>query len=122
MQSVLYWMFAKSLALQRELLPPDPRLAKIRGLLSLEKCLVAAGLLIMSGVGVAFYSLLYWYGLDFGRIDDGAVIKAVCTASFLIGIGCQLGFSSFFIYLLDEGRPPSMRSPDALDNASRSDL
>jgi glycosyltransferase involved in cell wall biosynthesis len=107
MQSVHFWVFAKSVAIQRKLLFPDPLFKRIRPLFNLEKCLVVGGLLITSGVGVALYALVYWYYRSFGRIDDVALIKVVCTSSFMIAIGFQFVFSSFFIYLLDQNTDQS---------------
>jgi glycosyltransferase involved in cell wall biosynthesis len=101
-QSVLFWVFAKSVAIQKKLLFPDSLFNKIRPLFSLEKCLVVGGLFIMTGLGVAFYALLYWYHRSFGRIDDEAFIKVVCSASFLTAVGFQVVFSSFFIYSVDQ--------------------
>jgi glycosyltransferase involved in cell wall biosynthesis len=112
MQSVHFWVFAKSVAIQRKLLFPDPLFKKIYPLFTLEKSLAAGALLITSGVGVALYALIYWYHRSFGRIDDVSLIKVVCAASFLIAVGFQLVFSAFFIYLLDQNatRPPPTRA------------
>jgi glycosyltransferase involved in cell wall biosynthesis len=102
LQSVLFWVFAKSVAIDRKLLLPDPLFKNIRRLFSLERCLVAGGLLITSGFGLALYALIYWYHRSFGRIDEMTLVKLVCAASFLISIGFQLVFSYFFVYLLGQ--------------------
>jgi hypothetical protein len=52
---------------------------------------------------------LYCYNRSFGRIDDDALIKVVCAASFLIAIGFQLVFSSIVVCLLDHKSVPSPR-------------
>jgi glycosyltransferase involved in cell wall biosynthesis len=109
MQSVLFWVFAKSIAVQKGLLFPDSLFSSIRPLFTVEKCAPAGGALIVTGLGVAFYALLYWYNRSFGPIDDDALIKVVCAASFLIAIGFQLVFSSFVICLLDQKSVPSPR-------------
>jgi len=101
MQSVFFWVFTKSIAIQRKLLFPQPLFTKIRTLFTLERGLVAGIVLIMIGIGFAIDALLYWYKLSFGPIDDVSLIKIVCAASFFIGTGFQLVFSSCFIYLLD---------------------
>jgi hypothetical protein len=95
LQSVLFWVFAKSVAIDRKLLLPDPLFKNIRRLFSLERCLVAGGLLITSGFGLALYALIYWYHRSFGRIDEMTLVKLVCAASFLISIGFQLVTFSF---------------------------
>jgi hypothetical protein len=101
-QSVFFWIFAKTLAIQKRLSFPDAVFEKIRRLFKLERCLLFAGTLIAMGVATAVYALLYWYNLSFGKIDSENLIKVVCAASFLLGVGFQLVFASFFIYLLDQ--------------------
>jgi hypothetical protein len=102
LQSVLFWVFAKSIAVQRRLLFADPLFKKVRRLFSLERCLLLGGALITSGFAVAFYALVYWYDRSFGLIDDQVLVKVVCAASLLIAVGFQFLFSSFFVYLLDQ--------------------
>jgi hypothetical protein len=106
MQASLFWVFAKSVAIQKKLLFSNPVFERIRALFSLEKCASTGGLLIVTGLSVAFYALLYWYNRSFGRIDDDALIRVVCAASFFIAMGFQLVFSSFFMYLLDQKIEP----------------
>jgi glycosyltransferase involved in cell wall biosynthesis len=101
MQSVFFWLFTKSIAIERKLLSPEPLFTKISTLFSLERGLVIGIILIMIGAGFAIYAMLYWYNLSFGAIEDVSLIKIVCAASFFIGIGFQIVFSSIFIYLLD---------------------
>jgi glycosyltransferase involved in cell wall biosynthesis len=102
LQSILFWVFAKMVAIQKRLLFPDALFEKIRPLFTLEKCLLLGGLLVAIGIGAALYALFYWYKLSFGRIEGDILIKIVCAASFLMAAGFQLVFASFFIYLLDQ--------------------
>ena len=102
LQSVLFWVFAKIVAIQKKLLFSDKVFEKFRLLFMLERCLLVGGSLIALGVGTAFYALFYWYSLSFDRIECAFLLKVVCAASFLIGLGFQLVFASFFIYLLDQ--------------------
>jgi glycosyltransferase involved in cell wall biosynthesis len=102
LQSVLFWVFAKIVAIQKKLLLGDAVFEKIRLLFTLERCLLLGGSLIAIGVGTSAYALFYWYSLSFDRIVGETLIKVVCAASFLIGVGFQLVFASFFIYLLDQ--------------------
>ena len=102
LQSVVFWMLAKIVAIQKGLLFPDRLFKTILPLFSLEKCLVVGGVLIIFGIGTAAYALLYWYRLYFGPVQGEILIKIVCASSFLCGIGFQLVFASFFIYLLEQ--------------------
>ena len=102
LQSVIFWVFAKIVAVQKKLSLRDAVFEKIRHLFAIEKCLLLGGTLIAVGFGAAFYALLYWYNLSFGRIEGEDLIKVVCVASVSIALGFQLVFASFFIYLLDQ--------------------
>lgn len=102
LQSVVFWILAKIVAIQKGLLFPDKLFTTVRSLFSLEKCLVVGGLLIIIGIGTAAYALFYWYSLYFGKVEGEILIKIVCAASFLCGVGFQLVFASFFIYLLEQ--------------------
>jgi glycosyltransferase involved in cell wall biosynthesis len=112
-QSVFFWTFAKSLAIQSQLLLPDQVFKIVRGLFNLEKCLLTGSLLVLSGFGVATYGLLYWYDLSFGRVEGDTLIRIVCAASFLICIGFQLIFSAFFLLLLEQKATPAASAPGA---------
>ena len=101
-QSVFFWTFAKSVAIQKQLLFSDPTFRTVRRFLDLEKCLVTGGLLVMIGLAIACYGLFYWYSLSFGPVEGDTLIRIVCAASVLISIGFQLIFAAFFMVLLDQ--------------------
>jgi glycosyltransferase involved in cell wall biosynthesis len=101
-QSVFFWTFAKSVAIQKQLLPPDATFRAVRPLFNLERCLVGGGLLVLSGLAIAAYGLFFWYSLSFGPVEGDTLIRIVCAASVMISIGFQLIFSAFFMLLLDQ--------------------
>jgi glycosyltransferase involved in cell wall biosynthesis len=119
-QSACFWVFAKSVAIQKQLLFSDSRFEAIRRFFDLEKCLVSGGLLIAIGLAIACYGLFYWYQFSFGEVKGETLIKIVCAASILISIGFQLIFSSFFMYLLDQqsDRTGSLTSAEAAEKAA----
>jgi glycosyltransferase involved in cell wall biosynthesis len=106
LQSIAFWVLAKSVAIQRKLLHPDPLYRRIRALFSLEICLVVAGGLLAAALAIACYALIYWANLSFGNIDDASLIRIVCAASFFTIVGIQLALSSFFFYLIDQSADP----------------
>lgn len=101
-QSSFFWIFARSVAIQKKLLLSGPRFEAIRRLFDLERCVVIGGLLVAMGAIVACYGLLYWYRLSFGEVTGDTLIRIVCAASMMVSLGFQLIFSSFFMYLLDQ--------------------
>jgi glycosyltransferase involved in cell wall biosynthesis len=101
-QSVLFWTFAKSVAIQKRLLFSDAVFKTIKSWFNLENCLVVGGLLAAIGLAIVCYGLFYWYRLSFGPIEGASLIRTVCAGSFLISIGFQLIFAGFFMLLLDQ--------------------
>jgi len=101
-QSVFFWTFAKSVAIQKQLLFSDSIYRTVRRFLDLKKCLVTGGFLVMIGLAIACYGLFYWYRLSFGLVEGNTLIRIVCAASVLISIGFQLIFAAFFMVLLDQ--------------------
>jgi glycosyltransferase involved in cell wall biosynthesis len=101
-QSVFFWTFAKSVAIQKQLLLPDAAFRTVRSLFDLEKCLVGGGLLVLIGLAIAVYGLFYWYSRSFGPVEGDTLIRVICAACVLISIGFQLIFSAFFMLLLDQ--------------------
>ena len=65
-QSIFFWIILDLVAVQRGLLPPDPVFDGLRLGLTLERCLVLGGVLILVGFAAALYSLLHWYTASFG--------------------------------------------------------
>jgi glycosyltransferase involved in cell wall biosynthesis len=105
-QSVFFWMLAKSLAIKKRLVPPDRTYEVLRPWFALERCLAGGGLLVAGGLGASGYSLFHWYSLRFGPLEGDTLIRLVCAASFLISVGCQLIFAAFFMLLLDQQPGP----------------
>jgi hypothetical protein len=105
-QAVFFGLFAKFVAVKKNLLPPDPLFKIVQQLLKLEKCLLGGGTLVIAGVTIACYGLFYWYRLSFGPVQGESLIRIVCAASVLMSVGFQLILSSFFVYLLDQQPAP----------------
>jgi hypothetical protein len=101
-QSVFFWALARTVAAQKGLLRPDPVFDGLRARFTLERCLAFGLALVICGLAIAVYALIYWYQLSFGEIRAIALVKIVSVASFLTVLGFQLIFSSFFQYLLDQ--------------------
>ena len=113
-QSVFFWMLAKSVAIQKRLVPPDRTYEALRPWFALERCLAGGGVLVAGGLAAAGYGLFYWYSVAFGQVEGDTLIRLVCAASFLISVGCQLIFAAFFMLLLDQ-----QPGPDTAEQTAR---
>jgi glycosyltransferase involved in cell wall biosynthesis len=118
-QAVFFWTFAKSVAIQKQLLFPNPIFGAVRRFFDLEKCLVTGGLLVMLGLAIACYALFYWYSRSFGPVEGDTLIRTVCAASVLVSVGFQLVFAAFFIALVDQ--QPGMGSAKEMSQKTQDD-
>src|SRR2546430_16169008 len=103
MQCMSFWAFAALVSAQTGLLPLDSGFDAFRRYFTLERCLVLGTTLVVLGLSAGIYALLYWYRLSFGEIPGDLLIKVVCAASFLMVLGFQLIFSSFFFFQAEDG-------------------
>lgn len=100
-ESVFFWTFAKSVAIDKHLLFADSVFKIVRSFFKLERCLIIAALFLATGLALAIFGLFYWYRLGFGQVQGDTLIRIICAASTLMCIGFQLIFAAFFLLLLD---------------------
>ncbi len=100
-EAMLFWAFAKVIAIQRGLLLHDPLFEKLRRAVPLERGLVGGGLLLLLGAGMFAAALAEWFAAGFGSLTSGRALRFVIVASTSLVLGAQILYGSFFLYLLD---------------------
>ncbi len=93
-------LLAKNFAATERLLPRDPRVEKISELLTLERCLWAAGTLVASGLTVIGWKSWSWANSGFGELDYSETMRWIIPAAGAVALGAQLAFSSFMLGVL----------------------
>jgi glycosyltransferase involved in cell wall biosynthesis len=99
-QAILFSVFTKIFAISEGLLPEDPRLNRVYRYVTLEVGLIAALLLIISGLGGTAYAYWHWDRLSFGNLNPSQTMRVVIPAVTALTVGCQTLFSSFFLSIL----------------------
>lgn len=99
-QSFLFSIFTRIFAIAEKLLPPDPRVSKLCSVLTLERGVFAALLILIAGVGLLGYAALAWWRLDFGAMDYSRTMRWVVPGFTLTALGVQTFFSGFFVSIL----------------------
>lgn len=99
-QSFLFSIFTRIFAIAEKLLPPDPRMSKLCSVLTLEKGVLAALLILIVGVGLLGYAALVWWRRDFGAMDYSRTMRWVVPGFTLTALGVQTLFSGFFVSIL----------------------
>jgi glycosyltransferase involved in cell wall biosynthesis len=102
-EAMLFWAFAKEIAIQRGLLLPDPLFEKLRRAMPLERGLALGGLMLVLGLITFGIALAQWTAVDFGELGRGSAIRFVIASSTTLVLGAQILYGSFFLYLLDYG-------------------
>lgn len=103
-QAIWFAVLSKTYAIADGLLPPDPKMNRLYGLVGLEGCLIVGLVLMALGLGGAIGSVLFWEQLGFGGLDASQVMRVVIPSGLCLALGFQLVLSGFFLSLLRMGK------------------
>jgi Glycosyl transferase family 2 len=99
-QAVLFALFTQVYASAEGFLPEQQRVRRILKTLSLERGLVAGGILFVLGiVGLAF-SLSYWGSASFGSLDYNHALRLVVPSVTALIVSFQIFLGTFFLSIL----------------------
>jgi glycosyltransferase involved in cell wall biosynthesis len=100
-EAMLFWAFAKVIAIQRGLLLRDPLFDRMREVMPLERSLVLGAVLLLLGFASFAAALAEWFKVGLGALTTGSAIRLVIVSSTTFVLGAQILYGSFFLYLLD---------------------
>ena len=103
-QSILFAIFARSVAANDGLLPESLRLDWFFGLMNLERGLVVGGLGLLAGIVLLLMAVNQWRLVHFGHLDYAHTMRVVIPGVLLTALGVQTILSSFFVSVLRMGR------------------
>jgi len=117
-QAIVFYMFAKTYAIRSGLLPADPLVARLRGVLRLEIGLLTGAVAVVVGVVLALMAVGSWGIHSFGHLDPQQSLRIVVPSTTLMILGMQIMFSSFLLSILqlDANRAPPAVTPRILSN------
>ena len=99
-QAILFWVFAKIYGQRERIVPLDPAFDAALQAATLERVLIAGGVLVLSGLGLGVYALSAWNAHGFGQLSPDMTMRIVIPSATAILIGMQLAYSAFFLTLL----------------------
>src|SRR5215471_4877727 len=102
-ESMLFWVFAKAIAIQRGLLLRDPIFERLRRAVPLERGLALGAVLLVLGLSSFGAALTEWFNVGFGQLSSAMAIRLVIVSGATLVLGAQILYGSFFLYLLDYG-------------------
>jgi hypothetical protein len=109
LQLVALACFTKVFAISEQLLPEDPRFARVFRFFTLEKGLVAGAVLLLVGAMLLIGSIWLWKESGFGQMPYADNVRRIVAAATFLTVGVQVIGSSFFMSVL--GLKTTSRKP-----------
>ena len=78
----------------------DERVHKTLDVVSLEKGLIAGGVLVLAGIMGSIFTLSTWGLHSFGPLQPSETMRTIIPSITSITLGVQIVFSSFFLSVL----------------------
>ncbi|MHA1599580.1 MAG: glycosyltransferase family 2 protein, partial [Alphaproteobacteria bacterium] len=103
-QALAFAVFAKTYAVEANLMPEDPRLTRLGSVFSLEIGIVTGIALLLVGLGVSAYAVGFWGSTSFEGLNPVVSMRFVLPGITAIVLGIEVVFSSFFFSILGLAR------------------
>jgi glycosyltransferase involved in cell wall biosynthesis len=100
-EAMLFWVFAKMIAIQRGLLRRDVLFERIRQAIPLERGLGLGAALILLGLAAFVTAVSEWSAVGFGQLTHGTAMRFVIVSGTTLVLGTQIVYGSFFLYILE---------------------
>jgi glycosyltransferase involved in cell wall biosynthesis len=108
-QGVIFAILTKAFAINAELLPPDPRLARFTRVFSLERGLITGSALVVTGLALLVTTIVTWADRDFGALDYPSTLRVAIPGVLATVLGLQTILFVFFAGVLQlDRRPPGV--------------
>jgi glycosyltransferase involved in cell wall biosynthesis len=99
-QAMSFWLFAKLSSISAGLLPADPPLQRLAGIVTLEVGALLGLALVLSGLVASGCAVRAWSLASFGPLDPRESLRLVVPAATVLVLGVQITFASFFASVL----------------------
>lgn len=100
MQILSFGALSRYFAAIAGFLPDSPRVSTMVRHATTDRMACAAGLLILTGLGLLGYSLLAWASVGFGPLTASTIPRHMIAGTTAIVVGVQVFFTAFFFGIL----------------------
>ena len=100
-QAIQFWVFTKIYGMREGIVPADNWFRSWIGIATLERGLIAGGLLILLGLALGAEALGRWGEETFGLLQASETMRLVIPSATAILLGFQVAYGSFFISVLE---------------------
>ncbi len=113
-QSLTFGLIARRYAERTGLLPPSRRYHRLLRAINLELLLRLAVVLLIAGTAGMVWSFYAWAKTGFGLLIHDALLRLMIVSTCGIAAAVQLGFSAFFLGVIDLPHGDARRQQNAL--------
>lgn len=99
-QSMLFWVFCKTLSMTQGILPPDPEFLRLQNQLTLERGLLFALALLLLGLALGVVATAGWGLAGFGDLAPEHTMRLAIPSATLILLAVSTASMSFFLSFL----------------------
>jgi glycosyltransferase involved in cell wall biosynthesis len=99
-QSILFWVFCKTLNMTHGMLAPDPGFVRLHDQLTLERSLLFALLLLVVGLALGFAATLGWGLSGFGALSPAYTMRFAIPSATCILLAVSTASMAFFLSFL----------------------
>ncbi|MBC8056795.1 MAG: glycosyltransferase family 2 protein, partial [Rhizobiales bacterium] len=101
-QLMSFAVVARLFGVRERLWPTSPRTELARRWFSIDRGCVAGGVMLVSGIMLAFAAVLGWAGSGYGDMDTDVLMRVAIPSVLLCALGVQALVTGFFTALLTE--------------------
>ncbi|MDP9095718.1 MAG: glycosyltransferase family 2 protein [Pseudomonadota bacterium] len=99
-QSVLFWVFCKTLNMTQGMLAPDPAFGQLHDGLTLERGLLLAVAMLVGGLLLGAVATAGWGRAGFGNLEPNYTMRLAIPSATLIMLAVSTASMSFFLSFL----------------------
>lgn len=100
-QAISFAAVARRFATAHKLIPPSRQLSTILDFLTLDRVLIGAVVIVLSGFGGFLWCILQWASTGFGALEYSTLLRVLVLSLTAITIGVQLALTGFLSAIIE---------------------
>ena len=100
-QSVGFWAFANVHGMHEGILPPNRRLRRLIGLVTIERGVITGAVLLVIGLALGVLALTSWSSVAFGTLEPAYTMRFAIPSATCIVLAFEIAYGAFVLNVLE---------------------